>query len=364
MSNRFPKSLRLRNTEQFQRVFAARCSVADGTLILFAADNELPHSRLGLTVSKKIGNAVARNRWKRLIREAFRTNQATLPEGLDFVVLPQRNVDVRTVKHLDKSLQNLAAKIYRRVKKPTVLLTRAEHQAEPVKSKLESLGYRVLLQPAIEILPPESWAETDEAIRRLLQGEFDWLIFSSSNGVLAFFDRVGDSRVGESNIRVAVVGAGTDEALHLRLGRRADVVPETFTAEGVAEALLAEAGQGRRFLHLRASRGRDVLKRLLTEAGGSVTEIAIYHSENRTQADPMITKLLGQGSIDYVTVTSSAIAVSLVAMFGESLRQTSLVSISPITSQTLCGLGFPPQWEAREASLEGIVNVLLSVPQS
>ena len=374
MSNRFPKSSRLRNTEQFQRVFAARCSAADDVLILFAIANELPHSRLGLAVSKKIGNAIVRNRWKRLLREAFRTSQAVLPDGLDLVVLPQRNVDVRTVKHLDKSLQRLAEKVMMRVvHKPSVLLTRAEHQAEPVKSKLESLGFRVLLQPTIDILPPESWTEADEAIQNLRQGKFDWLIFSSSNGVHAFFDRVGETqksepqfldcelrqgRVGESNTRIAVVGTSTNAALFLYLGRHADVVPKTFTAEGVVESLLSEAGQGRRFLHLRASRGRDVIKRLLTGAGGSVTEIAVYRSVDRTHADPQIVEFMQQGKIDYVTVTSSAIATSLVNMFGELLRRTSLISISPITSQTLCNLGFPPHHEAADASLDGIVNVL------
>jgi len=372
MSNRFPKSFRLRNGKQFQKVFAARCSAADDALILFALANDLPHCRLGLSVSKKVGNAVIRNRWKRLLREAFRTSQSVLPDGLDLVVLPQRNVDVQTVKHLDKSLQRLAAKIMTRiVRKPTVLLTRAEHQVEPVKSTLESLGFRVLLQPTIDILPPESWAETDEAIQNFQQDKFDWLIFSSSNGVHAFFDRIGDTQRAEpqslapksldyATIRIAVVGTSTDAALYHRLGRHADVVPETFTAEGVTEALLSEARQGRRFLHLRANRGRDVIKRLLTEAGGSITEITVYRSVDRTHPDPQIVEFMQQGKIDYVTVTSSAIATSLVNMFGELLRQTSLISISPITSQTLCDLGFPLHCEAANASLDGIVNVLRS----
>jgi ribonuclease P protein component len=111
MDNRLPKSLRLCKGEEYRNVFAARCSVADETLILFAVSNALPHCRLGLAVSKKIGNAVVRNRWKRLIREAFRNSKSALPGGLDLVVLPQRNVDVRSVKHLEKTLQSLAAKI-------------------------------------------------------------------------------------------------------------------------------------------------------------------------------------------------------------------------------------------------------------
>ena len=238
---------------------------------------------------------------------------------------------------------------------PTVLLTRAEHQIEPIKTELETLGYRVLLQPVIDILPPESSQETDEALQRLQQNEFDWLIFSSSNGVNMFFDRIASNL---SNLKIAVVGGGTDTALYQRIGRHADVVPETFTAEHVAEALSAEAKQGKRFLHLRANRGRDVLKNSLTESGGVVAEIAVYRSVDRTDAEPQIAELLRQREVNFVTVTSSAIARSLVKMFGDLLRHTSLVSISPITSQTLCELGFPPQYEAAEASLEGIIDVL------
>jgi uroporphyrinogen III methyltransferase/synthase len=243
-------------------------------------------------------------------------------------------------------------------KKPTVLLTRPAHQAEPVKTELETLGYRVLMQPAIDILPPEDWMEIDDALQKISLGEFDWIIFSSSNGIRSFFDRI-ENKIGEwTNIPIAVVGIGTDSVLYQRIGRHADVVPKTFTAEAVAEALSAEAEKGKRFLHLRANRGRDVLKKILTESGGSVTEIAVYRSVDRTHADPQITELLRSGKIDCVTVTSSAIAESLVKMFGELLRQTSLVSISPLTSETLRRLGFPPQQEASEASLAGIVAVV------
>ena len=364
MSNRFPKSYRLRNTGQFQHVFAVRCSVADHAIILFAAPNELPHCRLGLSISKKLGNAVVRNRWKRLLREAFRKSQTALPGGFDLIVLPQRNTDVRTVNHLDQSLKNLTEKIckkfgVRNVSKnpPTVVLTRPAHQSEPFKSELESRGFRVFLQPTIDIVPPDSWQETDDVIQNLRQGKFDWLIFSSSNGVHAFFDRIRGAS-WQPDIPIAVVGNGTDSALHQRSGCHADVVPAIATAEGVAEVLSAEAKQGKRFLHLRANRGRDVLQRMLTAAGGVVTEVAVYRSVDRTHADPVIMELMQQGKIDYIAVTSSAIAGSLVNMFGKLLRQVALISISPLTSQTLRNLGFPPQRESDEISIEGIVNTL------
>jgi ribonuclease P protein component len=85
----FPKRFRLRSRAEFQQVFQCRCSVADSVLIVHGRRNELGYSRLGLAVSKKVGGAVIRNNWKRLIREVFRQQRVHLPVGIDFVVLPR-----------------------------------------------------------------------------------------------------------------------------------------------------------------------------------------------------------------------------------------------------------------------------------
>ena len=89
---KFSSDLRLRSSREFRFVFHRRASVADDTLVVYAAPNELGHCRLGLSVSRKVGNAVVRNRWKRLIREVFRQGCGDLPKGMDFVVVPRRGV--------------------------------------------------------------------------------------------------------------------------------------------------------------------------------------------------------------------------------------------------------------------------------
>lgn len=85
----FPARFRLRHTGDFDRVYRKRCTASDAWLLVFACENGLTHARLGLSVSRKVGPAVVRNRWKRRLREAFRLNQHRFPPGMDLVVVPR-----------------------------------------------------------------------------------------------------------------------------------------------------------------------------------------------------------------------------------------------------------------------------------
>jgi ribonuclease P protein component len=87
----FPKTVRLLATADFRRVYAAKVFAADDTLVLNAIANDRGHLRLGLSISKKVGNAIVRNRWKRHIREAFRLQQHELATGMDIVVRPRKD---------------------------------------------------------------------------------------------------------------------------------------------------------------------------------------------------------------------------------------------------------------------------------
>lgn len=105
-----PKKLRLTQGAQFQRVFQARRAVRDGQLLVFGLSNGLEHSRLGLSVSRRVGKAIRRNRWKRVIREAFRLSQQELPPGFDWVVIP-RNPAWPTMEKVRLSLRDLTGRL-------------------------------------------------------------------------------------------------------------------------------------------------------------------------------------------------------------------------------------------------------------
>ena len=230
--------------------------------------------------------------------------------------------------------------------------------ADPLLTdQLRALGAEVVVQPAIHIGPPADWRPVDDALARLDQ--FDWLVFSSVNGVHFLLERLRQKGDWERlrAVRLAAIGPGTADELarhHLKV----DVVPERFRAEALAEALAGGAA-GKRFLLVRASRGREVLSQQLAAAGAVVEQIVVYTSTDVEWPDPKIVAMLAAGRIDWVTVTSSAIARSLIRLFGDELRGAKLASISPLTSGVLRELGCEPAVEATEYTMPGLVAAIV-----
>ena len=115
---RFLPAYRIRHRADFQRAYGRHCTASDRLLLVFGCENDLSHPRLGLSVSRQIGKAVVRNRWKRLLREAFRLSHQRLPPGVDLVVVPRRDVQPE-LSELIESLPRLAARIARRLNPTT-----------------------------------------------------------------------------------------------------------------------------------------------------------------------------------------------------------------------------------------------------
>jgi ribonuclease P protein component len=113
---RFPKEMRLRSRTDFRRVYERKCWAGDSLVRIAGELGELSHARIGLSVGRVVGNAVRRNRWKRLLREAFRLSRQKLPPGLDFIVVPRENVKPE-LRPLMESLVNLTWRVAKRLKK-------------------------------------------------------------------------------------------------------------------------------------------------------------------------------------------------------------------------------------------------------
>ena len=243
-----------------------------------------------------------------------------------------------------------------------VLVTRPRAQAEELEKLLRAEGLEVLFQPVIEIgAPSDGYAALDAELVRL--ETFDWVVFSSTNGVEAFRDRLEVLQKSPGpTLKFAAIGPGTARVME-ESGFPVHFIPEVYRAEFLAEGLTAEASRGAHFLLIRASRGREVLSETLRNAGGAVTQAVAYSSTDVTREsdawDPEIQRLLDSGEIGWVTVTSSAIAASAVRLFGtETLSRTRLASISPLTSSALAKYSLSPAAEARDATMDSLVRAI------
>lgn len=239
-----------------------------------------------------------------------------------------------------------------------ILVTRPRDQADSLVEAFRLHGAAVWVQPAIEVKPPEDWQAVDQAIEQLAQS--DWLCFTSSNGVRFFLDRLfarGHDLRALGHCQLATVGPGTAATLaqyHLN----PDLIASSHVAEGLADQLETEAA-GKRLLWFRASRGREVLAERLRPVAAEFHEVVAYLHEDVEAADPDVLARMEAGEFEWVTVSSSAIARSLWRLFGESLKRCRLVSISPLTSQTLIELGLPVAAEAAEPTMEALVDAVL-----
>jgi uroporphyrinogen III methyltransferase/synthase len=240
----------------------------------------------------------------------------------------------------------------------TIMVTRPANQVDALATLLEDLGAAVVVQPAIKIGPPRDWAPVDDAIKRL--ASFGWIVFSSANGVASFLDRLehlGLDGRALAGARIGAIGPATAQALAERR-LRADLQPAEYRAEALAESLLP-AASGQRVLLVRASRGREVLAETLSAGGCEVEQVVAYESRDVSEPDPAVAEALAAGEIDWVTVTSSAIARSLVAMFGEHLKLAKLAAISPLTAGVLADAGFASAAVAEEYTSAGLVGAII-----
>lgn len=224
-----------------------------------------------------------------------------------------------------------------------VVVTRAESGS--MIAALRALGADVIHYPVIEIVPPVDAARLDEAAGAIAR--YDWVIFTSANGVRAFFDRVPDLR--PLRARLCAIGPATAAEL-AKLKLMADVTPREYVAEGLVAALPADLS-GARVLLPRAAVARDVVPDELRKRGAVVDVVTAYRTVVPQHSRPAPIEA------DWVTFTSSSTVKNYLAMAGRPPGRAA--SIGPITSATLRQHGIEPAVEASRYTTDGLVEGIL-----
>lgn len=244
----------------------------------------------------------------------------------------------------------------------TVLVTRARAQASALRKILEEKGARVLEFPTIRILQPRSWSPVDRALREM--AKFDWVIFTSANGVDSFFKRLNhiglDARIFHS-AKIAVIGDATKTALQEK-GVSADLVPDQFTSRSLLEKLQKTIQiRGRHFLLARTDIAPDFLHKQLEALGAKVTDVVVYRTVPVRDGKKKLNNWLEREAIDYVLFTSSSTVKNFFTALPKRKKlpeKTRFVSIGPVTSEALRSYGYGPYLEAREHTIPGLVESL------
>jgi uroporphyrinogen III methyltransferase / synthase len=238
-----------------------------------------------------------------------------------------------------------------------IVVTRARPQASGFAATLRALGAEVVELPAIRIEPR---IETEE-VKRVAGGvgAYDLLCLTSPNGVRLLFEAMEHAGLDAralAGVTVAAIGPGTARALAER-GVLADVVPERFVAEGLIEALEDEEVAGARVLVARAAEARDVLPDALRERGAEVDVLALYET---VREQPGAEKIEAAQSADYITFTSSSTVTNLAEALGDRFPNAArIVSIGPITSETIRARGLEVDVEAERHDIDGLLEALL-----
>ena len=244
-----------------------------------------------------------------------------------------------------------------------IMVTRTRTQASRLTRKLARLGAGVIECPTIRIVPPEDWSTADQAIGSM--AEYDWLILTSPNGVEALWKRMRD--LGRdarllAGVKIAAIGPATAEKL-LEIGLAADLMPDEYVAEGLAEALIRTGLQERRVLIARAAQARDVLPESLSAAGALVREAAVYRTVAPDGLTPEAESALARGSLDLVTCTSSSTVTNLVQLLGERFsdfkNRVQAACIGPITARTAREAGLRVAVQAGEYTVDGLVEAIV-----
>jgi uroporphyrinogen III methyltransferase/synthase len=247
----------------------------------------------------------------------------------------------------------------------TIAVTRTRQQASDLSARLSELGAAVIEAPTIELSAPDDPTKVDAALRSI--GGYDWVVFTSANGVTFTkrrLQQLGLDARAFGSAKIAAIGDATASTIQRELFLSVDLCPQSFVAEALADALAAAgAVGGKRFLLLRADIARPVLRdRLVRDGAAEVSDVAIYETKRSASLPQPLLDALSAGELTWVTFTSSSTARNFAELLGpgyrERLEAVKLASIGPVTTATLRELGLEPTVQADTFNIDGLVAAM------
>ncbi len=250
----------------------------------------------------------------------------------------------------------------------TIVLTRPRAQAEGLASALEGLGAQIMFCPTIEIAEPDNYHRLDDAIDHFYG--YDWIVFTSVNGVDYFFRRfnhLGHEVGNLDELRVCAIGDATAERLR-ELQIHVDVVPAEFKAEGVFTALQhflggSEQLQGLNFLIPSAAVARNFLPKALTDAGARVDVVPAYRTVLPMNIDRARLATILAGGADCIAFTSSSTVRNLARLFdthdlSEALADVVIACLGDVTAQTAVEYGLQVRIQPQQFTIPALVDAI------
>ena len=245
-----------------------------------------------------------------------------------------------------------------------VVVTRSRGQASVFAEMLTDRGATTVEFPTIDVVPPASWAELDNALDVI--ESYQWVIFTSANAVRFFFDRLRsrgkDIRILKG-VNICAVGPKTAESIE-QYGLRADLIPSEFKAEGVLAALGGVSVKGWKFLIPRAKVAREIIPDKLRELGAEVTVATAYENVKPTSDVERVRKLFQERKIAAVTFTSSSTVHNFVEILGRKeykslLDDVTIACIGPVTAKTAEEYGIKTDIMPKEYTIPAFVDAMV-----
>lgn len=352
-------------SKEESRINWASLSKGIGTIVFLMGVKNLPN-----IASQLINHGMESDTPVALIRWGTTPNQFTVTGTLDNIVQRVESAGLKSpaiivVGNVVKVRKSMKWFETRPLIGKKIIITRSREQASDMVKILSDLGADCMECPTIKVEPPDDLRPLDSAIENIT--DYDWLVFTSVNGVDFFFDRFFQNQDRDMrsfpSIHTAVIGPATQKRL-LKFGLRSDIIPKSYLAESVVEAFADKDIKGKRILLPRAEEARPLLPVELRKMGAFVDEVTAYCTkQDLSSTDTMINELR-EGKVDLVTFTSSSTVKNFYALLPEKdisrlLDGLTTASIGPITADTAKNLGINVDIIAKSFTIPGLCKAIL-----